>query len=194
MALNTLCAILLKSFVAESFAVPGRAMYPTIQHMDRILVDKLWARSESTKRGDVIVYRAPFRYRVPSNAMSDAPDLYIMRVVGLPGETIELKDNTILINGNTFEDPHAFYEGTSPQAAAKYLGPITVPADAFYVLGDNRNLANDSRYTGPVHFGDFHGKAKLILYSRDYSFPTAAELNPPEIGDLRWDRIGTPVE
>ncbi|MBI3463947.1 MAG: signal peptidase I [Planctomycetes bacterium] len=173
-------ALVLKSYVAEAFLMPTRSMSPTLQPGDRILVDKLWTKAADLRRGDVVVYR------------SDGPGspLYVMRVAGLPGDEVEIRDERVFVNGTEWKDPHAVFVGELPPVdEIANLAPVAVPADCFFVLGDHRRRANDSRLRGPIPLSDYHGKTRLIYWSQERTY-----LDPDDtaytLGPIRWDRIG----
>jgi signal peptidase I len=181
---NFLAAIFTRNYIAESFAVPGRAMGPTILHMDRILVDKLWSSSETLHRDDIVVFRS---------AGKGSP-LYVMRVVGLPGDTIEIRDRVVYINNEEFNDIHAFHDSEPPPDKTFInFGPINVPQRTFFVMGDNRFRSNDSRRLGAIPFADYYGHAKMIFWSRDYEFQNQNDSSTGIPKAIRWDRIGTKI-
>ena len=170
-----------RSYIAEAFFVPGRAMAPTINHHDRILVDKLGFDPSLLRRNDLAVF-------VNTNSGSQ---LNVMRIVGLPGETIEVREERLFIDGVQAADPHAHFVDDSIRQSPEMVdyGPIQVPAKCYFVLGDNRRRSRDSRIDGPVPFDDFRAVARLIYWSNDYTFPTSVG-SKPECGKIRWDRIG----
>ena len=183
-SLNFLTAIIVREYIAESFVVPGRAMAPTILHMDRILVDKMWSSAESMRRGDIVVFRS---------AGKGSP-LFVMRVFGIPGDTIELRDRVLYVNNEKTDDIHAFYDGVPPPDK-KFInfGPITVSQTSFFVMGDNRFRSNDSRMIGAIPFADYYGRAKTIFWSRDYEFQNQSDVSTGIPKDIRWDRIATAI-
>ena len=181
-SLNFLTAITVREYISESFSVPGRAMAPTILHMDRILVDKFWSKAETMRRDDIVVFRS---------AGKGSP-LFVMRLLGLPGETIEIKDRVVYINNEEFDDIHAVHEGEPPpDKSFSNFGPTTIAKHTFFVLGDNRFRSNDSRMLGTIPFADYYGRAKTVFLSRDYEFQNQNNLSTGVPGAIRWDRIGT---
>jgi len=183
-SLNLFTAIIVRNCITESFVVPGRAMSPTILHMDRILVDKLWSSAETLRRDDIVVFRSTGK---------DSP-LYVMRVLGISGETIEIKEHIVYINDEKIDDAHAFYDGTSaPDKRLSNFGPVTIPEDSFFVMGDNRLRSNDSRMLGAIPFADYYGRAKTIFWSQDYEFPYQNDFSTGIPKDVKWDRIGTKI-
>lgn len=119
-------------FVARAFTVDGPSMLPTLQTGERLLIDKVTYRLRAPHRGDVIVFRYP----------KDPSQYYIKRVVGLPGDEVHISGGLLYINGSVIHE-----EYTAGPISRDY-GPYTVPADSFFVLGDNRNNSEDSRSTG----------------------------------------------
>ncbi|MGD9125991.1 MAG: signal peptidase I [Planctomycetia bacterium] len=191
-------ALVCKVCIAEPFAIVGRSMAPAIQPGDRILVDKLWGSPSRLKRYDMVVYRSA----------SDAPT-FVGRVIGLPGETIEVKDEQVLIDGKPIDDPYAecipksvddpllhYPHSSLPPELAVLVnyGPTKIPEDCFFVMGDNRHLSKDSRMFGPVSFSNYIGTARLIYWSREYTcpFPHKPDYRVP--GPMRWERVGTRLD
>jgi signal peptidase I len=178
---NSLVGHFVRHFVAETFAIPARSMSPTIIPGDRILVDKLWSSPSNLKRGDVVVFRS---------AGQDSP-LWIMRLVGLPGDEIEIANEKVLLNGVESDDAHAFVDRELPAyPELTNYGPLQVPPNFFFVVGDNRRLSKDSRVVGPIPFADFHGKASVIYWSRERRFPDLWDTSHYEPGPIAWWRIG----
>ncbi len=181
---NFLTAIIVRKYIAESFVVPGRAMVPTILHMDRILVDKLWSSAEALRRDDIVVFRS---------AGKGSP-LYVMRVLGIPGETIEIRDRVVYINNEKIDDLHAIHDGEPPREKTFInFGPMAISQHSFFVMGDNRFLSHDSRMLGEIPFADYYGRAKTIFWSRDYEFQNQSDLSTGLPKAIRWDRIGTKI-
>jgi len=139
----------IRVFVAEPFVVSGTSMVPTFQNGDYLIVDKISYELGNPKRGDVVVFKYP---KNPSQ-------FFIKRVVGLPGETVDVKslDNQVTITNK--EHPEGF---TLDESFVKNVGGIdghTVLGDnEYYVMGDNRIASSDSRYWGPVSKNLFVGK------------------------------------
>jgi signal peptidase I len=181
LASNAAVAVTVRSFVAEAFVVPGRSMSPTIQHRDRIVVDKLWGSPERLERGDVVVFR------------SDGPGspLFVMRVAGLPGEQIEIKNERVFIDGAIWNDDRAVFQGPlPPEPDLPEGGALKIPSDCFFVLGDNRRRSYDSRWLGPIPFSDFYGIGRMVYWSQDHTFPDPDDTSRSIPGRIRWDRIG----
>lgn len=122
-------ALLIMTFVARAFTVDGPSMMPTLHHGERLLVDKLTYRFAEPQRGDIVVFRYP----------SDPRQHFIKRLIGLPGDTVEVRDGRVLVNGVALEENYVL------QPPLGRYGPRTVPEGAYFVLGDNRNNSEDSR-------------------------------------------------
>ena len=176
---------LLRSYITEAFIVPSGSMFPTVQHYDRILVDKFLFDASELKRNDLAVY----------SSSGPNPQLYIKRVIAMPGETVEIREEQLLINGKRVPDRFATID--TDQTLIPELtnyGPATVPPDSYFVLGDNRRNSLDSRMEGPVSADRFQGVARMIYWSNDYTFTdnTQRPWQQPQAikGKFRWDRIG----
>lgn len=138
----------IRAFVAEARYIPSSSMEPTLQVNDRLIIEKISYHFQEPKRGDVVVFN-------PTKALQekDFRDAFIKRVIGLPGETIEVKTGKVYVDGQAIkekyisEDPNYDY------------GPVTVPERQYLVLGDNRNNSYDSHYWGHVPKEKIIGKA-----------------------------------
>jgi len=142
-------------FLIQPFVVKGQSMEPTFYNSDYLIIDELSYHLRSPKRGEVIVFRAP----VAKNTY------YIKRIIGLPNETVEIKDGEILVfdpkikkEVNIKED----YIASSVQTSGNVK--ITLKPDEYFVLGDNRRLSYDSRNWGPVTRSEVVGRVLLRLY------------------------------
>ena len=139
--LSIVLALGIRQFVAEARFIPSGSMIPTLQIDDRLVVEKISYRFNPPKRGDIIVFEAP--QAALDAVKSTTKDAYIKRVIGLPGETVEIKDETVFINGEPLDEEYI-------NAPPTYVwGPKTVPENEYLVLGDNRNSSSDG------HIWDF---------------------------------------
>ncbi len=159
-------AFLVRSFAIETFYVPSGSMTPTLVTGDRILVDKLpWVR-DNIHRGDIIVFR-----RVPADPQLQDADL-VKRVIGLPGETISSKGDTIFINGRPLPErwlpPLAnAYSEPGHQACAEsafHIPRTKIAPNHYFVMGDCRAISYDSRYWGTVPASYIVGKVILVIW------------------------------
>lgn len=163
-----LAAILLQSFVVKPYLVPSSSMVDTLVPGQRVLVDRLIYRFETVHRGDVIVFRGP---QPPHEVM-------IKRVVGLSGDVLSVRDGRLFVNDrpapDSFVDKIAgATEPTAPPdpdtsddpgAPWSLSRPYRVPADCYFVMGDNRTDSDDSRFWGPVPRGAIIGEAFLSYW------------------------------
>ena len=138
----------------QSVTMQESSMEPTISVGDRYFMNRVIYRVSSPKRGDVIVFR--------TNASDDAA-LHIRRVIGLPGETVHIVDGQILINGETYKEGRDFPVISNPGMASS---PVTLESGEYFVLGDNRNNSEDSRYgsIGKVNKKYITGKLWFKLF------------------------------
>ena len=178
--LGTFISYGIRLYVAEAFIVPGRAMLPTIQHNDRILVDKFYFDPSELHRNDLAVYWSP----------DPESQSQLKRILGLPGEIVEIRNEQLFIDGDKISDRNAIFDADRPLIPElTNFGPITIPEGSYFVLGDNRRLSKDSRIEGPISFDSFIGVARTIYWSNDYEFVSDLRA-PPVCGAIRWDRIG----
>ena len=116
-------AVLLRIFVLEPRQIPSASMEPTLQIGDRVIVEKLFFHPSSLHRGDVIVFNEP--------NLKESP--LIKRVIGLPGDTVLIRDGAVYVNGQPLHESYIM------EKAIGDYGPVTVPPDKLFMLGDNRN-------------------------------------------------------
>ena len=170
-------ALFIRTFVVQAFKIPTGSMEETLLIGDHLLVNKMVfgptrAAAErallpigTIKRRDVLVFKYP-----------EEPDRdFIKRVIGLPGETVELKEKKVYINGTALDEPYVHFltapggpselhEVTSFDVRERY-GPVTVPAGHYFVMGDNRDNSQDSRYWGFLPRENVKGKSLVIYWS-----------------------------
>lgn len=178
-------ALIIKTFVIQAFKIPSGSMIPTLKIGDHILVnkfiygtklpftDRVIIPLKRPNRGDIIVFKFP----------DDEKKDFIKRVIGLPGDSVEIKGKKVYINGNLIEDAYAVHSdpmlypaGIQPR---DNYGPLTVPQDSYFVMGDNRDFSLDSRYWGFVKLNKIKGKAFIIYWSWN-----------GEERWVRWERLG----
>jgi signal peptidase I len=170
-------ALFIRTFVFQAFKIPTGSMENNLLIGDHLLVNKfVFGPSVSVlertllpmgtiRRGDIIVFKYP-----------EEPDRdFIKRVIGLPGETLELKEKKVYIDGKPLDEPYVHFleppgrhtgisEETSVDVRERY-GPVTVPGDQYFMMGDNRDNSQDSRYWGFLRRDYIKGKALLIYWS-----------------------------
>jgi len=149
LSLAVILAIIMRIFLCEPYYIPSGSMSPVLQPGDKVLVNKLVYRLEPPKRGDIVVFRFPL------NEKKD----YIKRIIALPGETIEGKDNKILINGQDLKEDYLKMDIEHGD-----FGPEQMGTEEYFVLGDNRNDSEDSRFWGSLDGEKIRGKAMLIYW------------------------------
>jgi len=181
-----LIALIIRTFVIQAFKIPSGSMKPTFQIGDHILVSKfiygvkipfirktLFSVKEP-KRDDIVVFIYP----------EDRSKDFIKRVVGIGGDTIEIRNKKIFLNGLPCNDSHAVYSDDLVIPGAiqprDNVGPIKVPPGTIFVMGDNRDQSYDSRFWGFVDLKDVMGQAFMIYWSWDRENHT-----------VRWNRLGT---
>ena len=206
-------ALFIRTFVVQAFKIPTGSMENNLLIGDHLLVNKfVFAPAGSpverallpigaVARGDIIVFKYP-----------EQPERdFIKRVVGLPGDTIELREKQVSLNGKPFDEPYvhflqppgassSLHEVTSFDVRERY-GPVTVPPDQYFVMGDNRDNSQDSRYWGFLPREYVKGKALLIYWSyeagREEYQDAGAGATLRRLGSVfvhfftrtRWDRM-----
>jgi signal peptidase I len=204
-------ALIIRTFFIQAYKIPSGSMEPTLLIGDHILVNKLiyglrvpdslfgltfpgipWGQYvfplESIHHGDVVVFVFP----------PDPTKDFIKRVIGLPGDQVQVKDGVVYLNGSVMDDPHAHFEANplerspvnlrdnfparDPNDPSKDPGPVTVPAGKYLMMGDNRDHSYDGRYWGFVDRNLVEGRAVIIYWSWDSD---GAGILP-----IRWSRFG----
>jgi signal peptidase I len=150
-----LVAFVVRTFVLAHFVVDGTSMYSTLHDDDRVFVNKLSYRLHDPNRGDVVVLHQ-------TSAASER-DL-IKRVIALPGETIEMRECQVLIDGRALEEPYLDPEVVSPGNCGGDLQPTFVAEEQVFVMGDNRAGSQDSRMIGAVEYDDLVGRAFIVFW------------------------------
>ncbi len=179
-------AFFIRTFVIQAYKIPSGSMKPTLLIGDHILVSKFsygiklpFIRSTvipigEPKRGDIVVFIYP----------EDRSKDFIKRLIGVPGDTIEIRNKKLLLNGLPLDDGHGVHSDSIIIPASVQprdnFGPVKVPEGSLFVMGDNRDESYDSRFWGFVSMKDVLGKALVIYWS----------WNHEEYG-VRWGRIGT---
>ena len=150
-------AVIIRSFFLTPIVVDGASMNPTLQNKDRMIVTKIG----EPKRFDIVVFHAP-----------DGKD-YIKRVIGLPGDRIEYKNDVLYVNGKAYDEPYLksykdrIIEGTLTESFTlkeKVAGSETVPKGHLFVLGDNRRNSTDSRHIGAIPLEKVIGTTNIVYY------------------------------
>ncbi|MEW5975108.1 MAG: signal peptidase I [Acidobacteriota bacterium] len=165
------------NFVAQATQVPTESMKPTILVGDHFFLDKFafpanypafvtrFLPTREINRGDIVAFKSPENPRIP----------FIKRAVGLPGETIEIVDKVVFINGKPLDEPYKFFQDDTiyekgsgiprEYVVRDNFGPLTIPSNSYFMMGDNRDNSNDSRYWGVVSGDNVIGKPLFIYWS-----------------------------
>lgn len=159
MGLSLVLAFGVRQFVAEARVVPTGSMEPTVQINDRLVIEKISYLFRPPQRGDIVVFQAPEKALIISK--STTHDAYLKRVIGLPGETVEIKDGKVFIDNQPIQEEYI-------KAPPNYTwGPSVVPDDQYLVLGDNRNGSLDGHVWGFLPEETIIGKAAARFWPPD---------------------------
>jgi signal peptidase I len=180
-----LLALVIRTFIVQAFKIPSGSMEDTLAIGDHILVnkflygtkipftDKKILKIRDPRRGDVVVFEYP----------EDPSKDFIKRVIGTPGDEVEVRNKKVFVNGKIYENPHEIHkeQGIIPkeQNPRDNFGPIKVPEGALFVMGDNRDRSYDSRFWGYVKYDKIKGLAFIKYWSWD-----------KEHWSVRWRNIG----
>ena len=186
-------ALFIRTFIVQAFKIPSGSMLHTLLIGDHILVSKfiygiknpftgaVLVPIKTPERGDIVVFKYP----------KDPKLDYIKRVIATAGDTVEIRDKQVFINGvvpekryGEFRDPHIL---PPSEGSRDNFGPITVPEGHIFVMGDNRDNSYDSRFWGFVNLNEVRGKAFIIYWSWDVD---KALLSLDRFTSIRWSRIG----
>lgn len=205
--------LFIRTFVVEAFKIPTSSMENTLLVGDFLLVNKAafgtqipgtnlrLAAFKDPDRGDVVVFHPPH----------EPERNYVKRVVGIPDDTIEMRDKRLYRNGQWVDEPYARHDGDRRDTVHPDMrwqsghliaapppryrptrdnwGPLVVPPDSYFVLGDNRDNSEDSRYWGFVSRDQIRGEPWLVYYS----FVPSAATPLPWLRRVRWARLGTVI-
>jgi signal peptidase I len=153
--LSAILAFGIRQIVAEARYIPSESMLPTLEVNDRLIVEKVSYRFSNPQRGDIVVFWPTDRLKQENPSMKDA---FIKRVIGLPGETIEVRGGRVYVNGQALREN---YIAAEPEYQ---WGPEVVPEDSYLVLGDNRNNSYDSHFWGYVPRENIIGRAAVRFW------------------------------
>jgi signal peptidase I len=180
-----------KVFAFQAFKIPTPSMEDNLLTGDHIVVNKfIYGPPDpiasaalplrEPARGDIVVFRFP----------EDPREDYVKRVIGLPGETVEIRGKKVFIDGRPLDEPYAVFDDArtypaggflpEPYRSRDHFGPSVIPANEYFVMGDNRDHSRDSRYWGPVRRPLIKGRAFMVYWSFDI---------PPPLGTTWRDRI-----
>jgi signal peptidase I len=181
-------ALVVRTFVIQTFEIPSGSMENTLEIGDYIIANKFlyglrlpWSGQRvlpirTPRRGDVVIFHFP----------GDRSQDFVKRLVGLPGETIQVRDKQVYVNGRPYANPHERHTDARVLAASASprdnFGPVRVPAGSYFMMGDNRDESYDSRYWGFVPATDVLGLAMVKYWSQ-----------VPDTWTIRWENLGQPV-
>lgn len=195
---SVILALFVRTFLLQAYVVPTASMEDNILAGDHLVVNKFiyapargpWARflpGRAVRQGDVFVFKFP----------EDPGRDFVKRAVALPGDLVEIRDKVVYVNQAPLREPQVTHADPNVQGAGRrdQFGPIRVPADQIFAMGDNRDRSNDSRFWGTVPLSNVKGRALFVYWS-----------SPPETGDhslperivdvfrrTRWSRTFHPV-
>ncbi len=170
--INPVISGVIKHNFIQAYQFPSKSMTPTILQGDRILVNKYIYKSKDPSHGDVVIF--PY----PKKPKQD----YLKRIIAIGGDKIEIKSKKVFINGQELTENYAVKLGPKIIKQRDDFGPITIPADSVFVMGDNRDNSYDSRYWGAVKKKDIKAKVINIYWSWD-----------SDTGKVRWSRLGMSI-
>lgn len=148
-------AFLIKTFIVGSFWIPSGSMEPTLQVSDRILAYKIFYGLKYVKRGDIIVFKYPL------NPRKD----FIKRVIGLPEDIVRIRNKKVYVNGKLLNEPYVVHRDAWERGFPRdEYGPVQVPENSLFAMGDNRDSSEDSRYWGFVPADNIVGRAIVIYW------------------------------
>ena len=192
-------------FAFQAFKIPSGSMEDNLKIGDHIIVNKFIYGPETpvlhgllplreVRRGDVIIFRYP----------ENPADDYVKRVIGMPGETIDIRDKRVFINGRQLHEPYVLFTDENtfhvnhPYATRDQFGPFVIPRGEYFAMGDNRDNSNDSRFWGTVPRSMIKGRAFMVYWSFDMRPPAghSARERLQELGKVlvyfftrtRWER------
>lgn len=157
LALFVVAILLIRHYIITPIIVQGKSMLPTLVNNERLLMSK---NTDNIQRFDIVVFDAPNEDRN-----------YIKRVIGLPGETVEIQKDQLVIDGKKYTeeylDPKLSEEVLTTRETFTEDFVFEVPADSYFVLGDNRTNSTDSRYIGAISKKEIEGVARIVLWPLD---------------------------
>ena len=177
LAFTVVFVLVFTSYVAQATRVPTESMKPTIMVGDHFFLDKLGFKANypeairgylpgrSLDRGDIVAFVSPTLGEIP----------FVKRLIGLPGDVIEISDKQLFVNGVGLDEPYKIHVDESVYRTAPWTpeelhvrdsyGPVTLPANSYFVMGDNRDNSNDSRFWGFIRKEEIIGKPLFIYWS-----------------------------
>ncbi len=157
MVIRPLLAWTIRNNIARAYKIPSSTMEPTLLVGDHLIADMRIYKSEKPKRGDVIIFEFP----------KDPSKDFIKRVIAIAGEKVEIVANRVHIDDKVIDDPWGHF--SLSRSSIQDYGPVKVPQDCLFVLGDNRDNSQDSRFFGFINVNKVKGKALYIYWAKNRS-------------------------
>jgi signal peptidase I len=172
--------------VIRPYKIPTSSMEPTLRPGDFVLSNQIYFCSKNPARGDVVIFRHP-----------ENPDVQmIKRIIGLPGDTLGISKKQVWVNGDMLSEDYVFHSDPeilpADRSSRDFFGPLIVPANRYFMMGDNRDSSSDSRFYGSVDRNAFQGRPSLIYMSLDTSLPWWNVIG--RWISIRFSRIGKRIE
>lgn len=167
-------AVLIKTFLIQPFFIPSRSMVPTLLVDDRVMVSKVNYRVGEPQRNDVVVFENPWRLDEPDESIPErvvravlealgirtsSTDDLIKRIIAVEGDTVEIRANQLILNGEPLDEPYLAEGSVMPDMESR-----TIPSGHLWMMGDNRSESSDSRVFGPVPETDIIGEAFVRIW------------------------------
>jgi signal peptidase I len=215
LAFTVVFVLIFTSYIAQATQVPTESMKPTILVGDHFFLDKVafpanypqalrpYLPRRTVNRGDIVAFKSPVDGNIP----------FVKRIIGLSGDTVMLREKTLFINGQSLEEPYKIHVDSTVYEEDPWTpeelkvrdnyGPITVPPDSYFVMGDNRDNSNDSRYWGFIKRDELIGKPLFVYWSYESDPYVPGDKSISEwlagyssialhfFSRTRWFRIGT---
>lgn len=142
-------ALLIRSFIISTSIVEGQSMEPTLEDGEKVILNKVIYRFSKPKRGDIVIIQTSSKH-------------YVKRVIGLPGENIEVNNHALLINGKEYDESYIDFDALNDTGD---VDPVQIPGDSYFVMGDNRAISKDSRNgLGLITESEIIGRSEWIIY------------------------------
>lgn len=168
--LSLVIVLPIRIFIAQPFVVSGASMDNTFQNGNYLIINEISYKFETPKRGDVIVLRVPPKGLALQNLNESKKVYYIKRIIGLPGETVEINGDEVKITnaenpkGKVLNEPYIYINKTVPSIFSSIHLKITLKDDEYFVMGDNRHNSSDSRLWGVLPRANITGKTLVRLF------------------------------
>ncbi len=168
--LSLIIVLPIRTFIAQPFLVSGASMDNTFHNGNYLIVDELSYRFENPKRGDVIIFKVPPEGLALQHVAQDKTVFYIKRIMGLPGETIEINGDQVKIyesatsSGKILNEPYIYIDKNISSNFSNIKEKVTLKANEYFVMGDNRHNSSDSRLWGVIQKSNIRGRVLMRLF------------------------------